>query len=77
MVAHRLLVPPKQTAMKTQEINPNFDQNWAWPKKTWFRERLNALRARDEEEHRRLRGTRKDPGMIEVQAAADREGKKD
>jgi hypothetical protein len=23
------------------------DQNWRWPEKTWFRERLNAIKARE------------------------------
>jgi hypothetical protein len=31
--------------MKPPEFDPNSDRNWAWPEKTWFRERLNALRA--------------------------------
>ena len=31
----------------------NYDQNWAWPKKTWFRERLNAMKARENEERRK------------------------
>jgi hypothetical protein len=29
------------------------DRNWQWPEKTWFRERLNALKARELEERRR------------------------
>ena len=33
--------------------NPNPDQNWQWPEKTWFRERLNALKARESEERRK------------------------
>jgi len=26
------------------------DQNWRWPEKTWFPERLNAVKARDHEQ---------------------------
>lgn len=28
------------------------DQNWRWPEKTWFRERLNAVKAREHEQRR-------------------------
>jgi hypothetical protein len=31
----------------------NPDQNWQWPEKTWFRERLNAIKARENEERRK------------------------
>ncbi len=31
----------------------NVDRNWQWPEKTWFRERLNALKAQELEERRR------------------------
>lgn len=39
--------------MKPPEFDPNADRNWAWPEKTWFRERLNTLRAREHEAHRK------------------------
>jgi hypothetical protein len=42
-----------QIVMKPPEFDPNSDRNWAWPEKTWFRERLNALRAREHESHRK------------------------
>jgi hypothetical protein len=29
------------------------DANWQWPEKTWFRERLNALKAREHEQRRK------------------------
>jgi hypothetical protein len=29
------------------------DQNWRWPEKTWFRERLNAVKAREHEQRRK------------------------
>lgn len=32
----------------------NPDQNWQWPEKTWFRERLNAIKARENEERRKV-----------------------
>ena len=39
--------------MKPPEFNQNSDQNWAWPEKTWFRERLNAIKAREHEQRRK------------------------
>jgi hypothetical protein len=39
--------------MKAPEFDPNSEHNWTWPEKTWFRERLNALRAREQEAHRK------------------------
>jgi len=28
-------------------------QNWQWPEKTWFRERLNAMKAQENQQRRR------------------------
>jgi hypothetical protein len=28
-------------------------QNWQWPEKTWFRERLNAMKAQENQRRRR------------------------
>lgn len=39
--------------MKTSNPYPGHDQNWHWPEKTWFRERLNALKARESEQRRK------------------------
>jgi hypothetical protein len=47
------LLDHAQAVMKSPEFDPNADRNWAWPEKTWFRERLNALRAREHEAHRK------------------------
>jgi len=30
------------------------DQNWHWPEKTWFRERLNAIKAREQETRQKV-----------------------
>ena len=35
--------------MKQSNTYSNPDQNWHWPEKTWFRERLNAIKAREQE----------------------------
>jgi hypothetical protein len=39
--------------MKSQNSYTSHDQNWQCPEKTWFRERLNALKARESEQRRR------------------------
>jgi hypothetical protein len=39
--------------MKPPDTNPHFSPNWTWPEKTWFRERLNAVKARELEAHRK------------------------
>ena len=39
--------------MKRIPSYSNHDQNWTWPEKTWFRERLNAIKARENEERRK------------------------
>ena len=51
--------------MKAPEFDPNADRNWAWPEKTWFRERLNAMRAR-EQEARKPVSNQKESGVMEV-----------
>jgi hypothetical protein len=52
--------------MKPREFDPNSDRNWAWPEKTWFRERLNALRAREHEAHRKLATNQKESVATET-----------
>jgi hypothetical protein len=44
------------------------DQNWRWPEKTWFRERLNAIKAREHEQRRKTTEGSEKPD--EVTAAA-------
>jgi len=39
--------------MKQSNSYPNLDRNWQWPEKTWFRERLNAIKAKEHEQRRR------------------------
>ena len=34
--------------MKQPTITPSADQNWRWPEKTWFQERLNAIKAQEQ-----------------------------
>jgi hypothetical protein len=39
--------------MKQSATSSSPDQNWHWPEKTWFRERLNAIKAREQETRRK------------------------
>lgn len=59
--------------MNKSEFNPKFDRNWTWPEKTWFRERLNTLRAQQEQAHRKPMCTRKDAVTIQAKPVSDRE----
>lgn len=29
------------------------DRNWQWPEKTWFQQRLNSIKAKEHEQHRK------------------------
>jgi hypothetical protein len=40
--------------MKSEPNYTEHDQNWHWPEKTWFRERLNAVKAQEHEQRRRV-----------------------
>ena len=64
-----------QIAMKPPEFDPNSDRNWTWPEKTWFRERLNALRAR-EHETRKPVANQKQSVAMEAKPSADSETEK-
>ena len=59
--------------MKPMTGYSNHDQNWHWPENTWFRERLNALKARENEERRKAppRSTRLDHVTAQSSDAKD------
>jgi hypothetical protein len=38
---------------KMSSSYPDVDGNWQWPEKTWFRQRLNALKAQENEQRRK------------------------
>ncbi len=65
------LLSPSHIAMKPPEFDPNADRNWAWPEKTWFRERLNALRAREHEAQRKPVTNRKESVAMETKRSDD------
>ena len=39
--------------MKQPNTSINDGQNWQWPDKTWFRQRLNAIKAEENQQRRR------------------------
>jgi len=49
----KLAVSIGKIAMKPLNNYSSPDQNWQWPEKTWFRERLNAIKAREHEQRRK------------------------
>jgi hypothetical protein len=40
-------------AIKGTHKYSDVEGNWSWPEKTWFRERLNAVKAREHEQRRK------------------------
>ena len=40
-------------ATKLTNDYSDVDGNWSWPEKTWFRERLSAVKAREHEQRRK------------------------
>jgi hypothetical protein len=56
--------------MKPLNGDSNHDQNWTWPEKTWFRERLNAIKARENEERRKTLSGSSKPEQATVQSRA-------
>jgi hypothetical protein len=59
--------------MKPLNSDSNHDQNWTWPKKTWFRERLNAIKARENEERRKALTGSSRAGQVTVPSPAAKE----
>jgi hypothetical protein len=54
------------------DYSSHHDQNWQWPEKTWFRERLNALKAQNEQRRKIALGTsRPDRDTPETSSAKD------
>jgi hypothetical protein len=49
------------------------DGNWQWPQKTWFRERLNALKAQEDEHRRKPLVTAKTPTRANAPDATNEE----
>jgi len=39
---------------KLSSNSSEFDRNWQWPEKTWFRQRLNAIKAQENGQRRKL-----------------------
>ena len=59
--------------MKPLNSDLSHDQNWTWPEKTWFRERLNAIKARENEQRRKtLTGSTK-PQQVAAPSGTDKD----
>jgi hypothetical protein len=52
-LVYRLLSKMNTIAMKQPNTSINDGQNWQWPDKTWFRQRLNAIKAEENQQRRR------------------------
>jgi hypothetical protein len=63
--------------MKQPEGHPHFSPNWAWPEKTWFRQRLNAVKAREQEEQRKPASSRPSPATVESETNGNTPADKD
>lgn len=59
--------------MKQMANHSNHDQNWHWPEKTWFRERLNALKARENEQRRKITVGSTRPDRVTAPASSDKD----
>lgn len=58
--------------MKQPESNPHFSPNWAWPEKTWFRERLNAVKAKEQEAQRKPASSPQNTTAVERKPNGDK-----
>ena len=52
------------------------DGNWQWPKKTWFRERLDALKAQENEQRRKPLVSPKTPTLVAAPDATEQDSLK-
>ena len=59
--------------MKPARSDTEHDQNWHWPEKTWFRERLNAIKAREQETRQKMTpaNARTEPVDVSTTAKSD------
>ncbi|MGH7798026.1 MAG: hypothetical protein ACREQ2_24450 [Candidatus Binatia bacterium] len=70
----RLAEKFRTNVIKPVSSDMNHDQNWRWPEKTWFRERLNAIKAREHEQ--RQKATESSPKPDEATHPASTDKKK-
>jgi len=63
--------------MKRPLFNPNFDRNWSWPEKTWFRERLNAIKARERETQRKPWDRQQNSTAVEAKSHDEKDPRED
>lgn len=53
MLVCPLLMEISAMTPKMSSRYPEVDGNWQWPERTWFRQRLNALKAQESEQRRK------------------------
>jgi hypothetical protein len=61
---------------KISPRNADVDGNWQWPQKTWFRERLNALKAQEMEQRRKPLVSPKTPTSAAASATTEEDSLK-
>jgi hypothetical protein len=54
-----LLILAITMAIKGTHHYSDVEGNWSWPEKTWFRERLNAVKAREQQRRKPIFDARK------------------
>jgi hypothetical protein len=59
--------------MKQPMINSGADRNWSWPEKTWFQERLSAIKTREQGLRRKPMVTASRPATMVAKAEGDNE----
>jgi hypothetical protein len=60
-------------ANKSSRVAPN----WTWPEKTWFRERLNTVKAREQGVHPRSEESSKKPTAEQAEPGDKQENQED
>lgn len=63
--------------MKQANKGSRVTPNWTWPEKTWFRERLNAVKAREHEVHPRPEDSSKKPTPEQAEPSDKQETQED
>jgi len=75
-LVHALLIVLAAMAPKMSTRYTDADANWQWPEKTWFRERLNALKAREYEQRRKPLVSPKTPTLAAAPDATEKDSLK-
>jgi hypothetical protein len=52
--------------MKRQDFNRDINEKWAWPRKTWLQQRLEAVKADKQRDHQKGRDTTDKPAALQA-----------